>query len=82
MFELLDDTHRAAQQKAMLKPKYAVWAVFSVLLVGTEVGILIGKHDWDLLKWLQVAINGLLFGIIFTPLFREFYKFLKDQQTD
>jgi hypothetical protein len=82
MFELLDDAHRATQQKAILKPKYAVWAVFSILLVGAEAGVLIGKHDWDLAKWLQVAVNGLIFGIVFMPLFREIYKFLRGQHTD
>jgi hypothetical protein len=82
MFELLDDTHRDTQQKAMLKPKYAVWAVFSIVLVGVQVGVLIGKHDWDWANWLQVAVNGLIFGKIFMPLFREVYKFLRDQQTD
>jgi len=66
----------------MLKPKYAFWAVLSILLVGAQVGVLIGKHDWDWAQWLPVAVNGLIFGKIFMPLFREVYKFLRDQQTD
>ena len=82
MFELLDDAHRATQQKAMLKPKYAVWAVFSILLVGAQAGVLIGKHDWDWTRWLQIAVNGLIFRMVFMPLFREIYKFLSGQHTD
>jgi hypothetical protein len=82
VFELLDDARRATQQKAMLKPKYAVWAVFWILLIGAQAGVLIGKHDWDWAKWLQVAVNGLIFGTVFMPLFREIHKFLTGRHTD
>jgi hypothetical protein len=78
MFELLDDAHR----NATVKPRYAIFAVLSLLLIGAEVGILIGKHDWNLLDWLAVGANGFVLFAVFVPLFREFYNFLRDHEVD
>jgi hypothetical protein len=78
MFELLDDAHRNANRKAIVKPRYGIFAVLALLLIGAEVGILIGKHDWNLLDWLAVGANAFVLLAVFVPLFREFYNFLRD----
>jgi hypothetical protein len=80
MFELLDDAHRKAYRKAIVKPRYAIFAVLSLLLIGAEVGILIGKRDRDLLDWLAAGFNALVLLSIFAPLFRELYNFLKERE--
>jgi len=82
MFELLDDAHRKAVRESIVKPRYAIFAGLSVLLIGVEAGILIGKHDWDLWNWLAVGINSVVLLAVFVPLFREVYRFLKDREVD
>jgi hypothetical protein len=82
MFDLLDDAHRQANRRAMVRPRYAIFAVLSLLLIGVEVGILIGKRDWDLLDWLAAGCNGLVLFLVFAPLFRELYNFLRDHESN
>jgi hypothetical protein len=82
MFELLDDARREAARKAIVRPRYAIFAVLWVLLLGAAAGILIGKRDWDLFDWLNVGFNEILFLVICAPLFRELYDFLRDHEVD
>lgn len=82
MFELLDHARREAARRTILKPRYAIFAPLSVLMVGVEAGILIGRRDWYLLDWLNVGFNGILFFVIFAPLFRELYNFFRDREIE
>jgi hypothetical protein len=82
MFELLDDARTKAVRMTILKPRYAILAGLSVLLVGVEMGILIGKRDWSPFDWLQVSFNAVVLGALSRPLFREFYDFLRDHKVD
>jgi hypothetical protein len=82
MFELLDDAQRKVARKAILKPRYAILGVLSLLLIGVGAGILIGKRDWNPLDWLSFSFNGVVFLVIFAPLFRELYNFLRDHDVD
>jgi len=79
MFELLDDG-REAGRRAILRPRYGVLALLAVLAIGMNVGLLIGKHNSDLLDWFAVGFNGLLIVMVFSPLLRELYKFLRDHE--
>ncbi len=82
MFELLDDARREAARKAIVRPKYAIFAVLWALVLGAEAGMLIGKRDWDLFDWLGVGFNGVLFLVVFAPLFRELYNFLREHEVN
>lgn len=79
MFDLLDDG-REARRRSFLRPRYGFLALLSVLVIGINVGLLIGKHNSDLFDWLAVGFNGLLLVMVFSPLFRELYKFLRDHE--
>jgi hypothetical protein len=79
MFELLDDG-REVRRTAILRPGYGFLAVLAVLAIGMHVGLLIGKRDSDLLDWFAVGFNGLLIVMVFSPLFCELYKFLRDHE--
>jgi len=81
MFELLDDG-REVRRRAILRPRYAFFAVLSLLLIGVELGILIGKGNRDLSDWLAAGLNGLVLLLVFAPLFRELYHFLRDHEVN
>ena len=57
-------------------------AVLSLLLIGAEVGLLIGKRDWDMLDWLGTGLNAFLLFALFTLLFRELYSFFREHKVD
>jgi hypothetical protein len=78
MFELLEDG-REARRKALLRPRYLLLALLGVFVIGANVGVLLGKHDSNFLDWFVVGANALCITV-FWPLFREFYKFLKDHE--
>jgi hypothetical protein len=78
MFGSLDD----AYNRTLLKPRNLAVAVVCLFAVGVGAGILIGRRSWDLLEWLQVGFSGLVILIIFRPIFREFYNFLKDRSAE
>ncbi len=82
MFELLDDARSKAVRKAIVRPRYVIFAALSLLLIGAEMGVLIGKRDWNLLDWFAVGSNALLLFMVFAPLFRELYTFLKHHEVD
>lgn len=50
MFDVLDDG-REARRRAVLKSKYAIFALVWVCLIGVSVGILLGKRNWQPENW-------------------------------
>jgi hypothetical protein len=82
MFELLDEAHRKAHRKAIVRPRYGFLAVLSLLLIGAEAGILIGKGNRNVFDWLAVGINGFVLLLVLAPLFRELYHFLRDHEVN
>ena len=80
MFESLDDGREEARRRSLLKPRYLSLGVLFVFVFGAEVGVLLGKHNFNFVSWLPVASNGLLMMLILRPLFRELYEFLRDHQ--
>ena len=81
MFDLLDDG-REVRRRAMLRPRYAFIAVFWLFLLGVDVGILIGKGNRGQSDWFAVGLNGLTLLWVCAPLFREFFRFLRDHEVN
>lgn len=80
MFDVLDDG-REARRRAVLKSKYAIFALVWVCLIGVSVGILLGKRNWQPENWFQIAVQVAIAAFFLKPIFGEFYKFLKDRES-
>lgn len=80
VFESLDDGREEARRRSLLKPRVLCLGLLFLFVIGAEVGVLLGKHNFDFPAWLSVASNGLLLVVALLPLFRELYKFLRDHE--
>ncbi len=53
-------------------------ALFIVLCLGINIGILIGRRSWDILEWGQAAFMTIVAWLIVSPILREMSAKLKN----
>jgi len=66
MFELLNDRRRTAIKWWTLPSLFLI-----TLSLGVNIGILIGRRDWDFFQWAGVGLSAVIAWLIISPILRE-----------